>query len=72
MILKEKQTKFGLVTLQLADCVEDGGKYGLLCNTHGYLIQDDSKNRLWKWADWSFDWCGACHDENDKAGGFHG
>ena len=72
MILKEKNTKFGLVTLSTAECVEDGGKYQLLCDTHGYLIQDNDKNRLWKWANWPFDWCGACHDENEAAGGFHG
>lgn len=71
MILKSKITRYTTVILAPAECVEDGGKYELVCVNHGFLIQDDNKKRLWKWADWSFDWCATCHDEHEAVGGFH-
>ena len=38
--------------------VEDGGKWVLICEEHGGLIQDSNKTRLWQNADEVADWCG--------------
>lgn len=38
-------------------CVEDGGKWVLICEEHGSLIQDTNKTRLWQHADEVADWC---------------
>jgi hypothetical protein len=48
------------VSLDFADCPEDGGKYQLFCDAHGYILQGNNKNDLWKWAVTPADWCGAC------------
>jgi hypothetical protein len=38
----------------------DGGKWLLMCETHGGIIQDTNKNRLWGWATQPQSWCGTC------------
>lgn len=46
--------------------VADGGQWLLICETHGGLIQDTNKNRLWGWASQPDVFCAGCQDE--KAG----
>ena len=59
-MLKVKNVSNTTVSLDYADCVTDGGKYVLICNNHGFLIQDDNKTRLWKFATEVSDWCEGC------------
>ena len=59
-MLKVKNVSNTTVSLDYADCVTDGGKYALICNNHGFLIQDDNKTRLWKFATEVIDWCEGC------------
>jgi hypothetical protein len=59
-MLKVKNLSNTTVSLDYADCVTDGGKYALICNNHGFLIQDDNKKRLWKFATEVIDWCEGC------------
>lgn len=46
--------------LTYADNANDGGKYALVCDMHGSLLQDNNKQRLWGWADKSAEWCLGC------------
>lgn len=52
------------VTLCLTEAegldVECGGKWLLLCDDHGFLLQDTNKRRLWRHADDVSDWCEEC------------
>ena len=59
-MLKVKNVKDTVVSLEFADCADDGGKYALICNLHSYLIQDNNKARLWTQADCVADWCEGC------------
>ena len=61
-MIKQRKTTNGTITLELADCPEDGGKYALSCDTHGTLIQDTNKQRLWEWATVPHHWCDDCRD----------
>ena len=62
--MKTKQVGDVKVTLCLTEeeglCVEDGGKWLLMCETHGQIVQDTNKSRLWGWASTPDQWCGAC------------
>ena len=40
--------------------IEDGGKWLLLCETHGYILQGKNKSRLWGWADQPEMFCAGC------------
>jgi hypothetical protein len=71
---ESKMTKTKLVgdvkvTLCLTEdeglCVEDGGKWLLMCEDHGFILQDTNKSRLWSNADEVTDWCEVC---KEKAG----
>jgi hypothetical protein len=52
------------VTLCLTEdqglCIEDGGKWLLMCETHGGIVQDTNKNRLWGWSNDPATWCYGC------------
>lgn len=52
------------VTLCLTEdeglCVEDGGKWLLICESHSSIVQDTNKRRLWASADEVSDWCEEC------------
>jgi hypothetical protein len=61
-----KQVGNTWVELTLADCPDDGGKYQLLCRNHGYLIQDNNKSRLWKFASEVTEWCAACQGTDPR------
>jgi hypothetical protein len=63
---KTKQVGNVTVELDWAECPQDGGKYQLVCNTHGYLIQDDNKRRLWAFASEVAEWCGACQGNDPR------
>lgn len=61
---KSKKVKDVIVTLCLTEDegldINDGGKWLLMCETHGGIVQDTNKTRLWKAADEVTDWCGEC------------
>jgi hypothetical protein len=63
MAWTEKSKKIGdfTITICLTEaeglCVEDGGKWVLMCEEHGSIIQDTNKARLWSHADEVADWC---------------
>lgn len=63
---KSKKVKDVIVTLCLTEdeglCVEDGGKWLLMCETHGGILQDTNKSRLWESADEVADWCAECRE----------
>ena len=42
--------------------VQDGGKWLLMCETHGCILQDTNKSRLWGWADQPEIFCGGCKE----------
>jgi hypothetical protein len=65
-MLKVKKVSNTTVSMDFADCESDGGKYALTCNTHGYIIQDSNKNRLWKNALDVSDWCEACAGNDER------
>lgn len=65
-MLKVKNVGNTKVSLEYADCVTDGGKYALMCNNHGYLIQDNNKTRLWKLATEVVEWCAACQGDDTR------
>lgn len=67
MIYKEKEIPYsGLFYLADADCVEDGGKYMLVHDMHGYLIQGNNKNMLWRWIESPEAWCAGCRGEDPR------
>ena len=39
---------------------EGGGKYVLICDEHGSIIQDTSKARLKGWKNYPEEWCEDC------------
>ena len=55
-----------IVTLCLTEdeglCVADGGKWLLICETHGGIIQDTNKTRLWENRFEVTDWCSECKE----------
>lgn len=52
------------VTLCLTEAegldVNDGGKWLLMCEDHGFIVQDTNKRRLWGAADEVEEWCEEC------------
>jgi hypothetical protein len=54
------------VTLCLTEdeglCVTDGGKWLLMCENHGGIIQDTNKSRLWGWASTPERFCDGCRN----------
>jgi hypothetical protein len=67
---KSKKVGNVTVTICLTEdeglCVQDGGKWLLMCEDHGFILQDSNKARLWGSADEVTDWCERCKDA--KAG----
>jgi hypothetical protein len=61
---KSKKVGDVIVTLCLTEdeglCIEDGGKWLLMCETHGGIVQDTNKTRLWANANEVSDWCEEC------------
>jgi len=59
-----------IVTLCLTEdeglSITDGGKWLLMCETHGGIIQDSNKSRLWGWSKNPEQFCDGC--KNAKAG----
>jgi hypothetical protein len=64
---KSKKVGDVIVTLCLTEdeglCVEDGGKWLLMCETHGGILQDTNKSRLWSDANEVADWCDGCKEK---------
>ena len=42
--------------------VEDGGKWALICDDHGSLLQDDKQSNLRGWLAHPEDWCEECRE----------
>lgn len=67
--MKSKKVKGFTVTICSIEseglCVDDGGKWVLMCEEHGFIIQDNDKNRLWAHANEVADWCGV-HEKGDS------
>lgn len=59
------------VTLCLTEeeglCIEDGGKWLLMCEAHGQFIQGTNKSRLWGWASTPEQFCHGCRNEEAGA-----
>ena len=59
--MKSKNVKGFQVELDLSESFglsdKDGGKWTMVCISHGYLIQDNNKARLWGHADSVAEWC---------------
>jgi len=66
MALKAQSKKIDgiTVTICLTEdeglCIEDGGKWLLMCEEHGSIVQDSNYRRLWANADEVSDWCEEC------------
>ena len=66
MTLKAQSKKIDGVTVTICLtedeglCIEDGGKWLLMCEDHGSIIQDSNYRRLWANADEVSDWCEEC------------
>jgi hypothetical protein len=58
---KSKKVGNATVTICLTEdeglCVADGGKWLLMCEDHGSILQDTNKTRLWAHADEVAEWC---------------
>ena len=67
--MKSKKVKGFTVTICSTEseglCVEDGGKWVLMCEEHGSIVQDTNKNRLWSHASEVSDWC-EVHEQGGK------
>ena len=62
--------------VELADCLEDGGKWVIYCthftsdgNAASSLLQDSNKRRLAEWKKHTIDWCCYCQAERDMKEG---
>ncbi len=68
-VAKSKKVKDVEVSICLTEeeglCVEDGGKWLLTCEAHGFILQGTNYRRLWGAADEVADWCEVCK-ENGK------
>ena len=57
-------TELVTVTMCLAEdeglSIDDGGKWVLMCESHGGIAQDTNKRRLWSNADEVSEWCEEC------------
>lgn len=64
---KSKKVGNVIVTICLTEdeglCIADGGKWLLMCETHGFIVQDTNKARLWSNANEVIDWCDGCKNE---------
>lgn len=64
MTTKSKQVSGVTVTLCSTEseglCIADGGKWLLMCETHGGIVQDTNKKRLWSLANEVTSWCSEC------------
>lgn len=66
MALKAQSKKIDGVTVTICLtedeglCIEDGGKWLLMCEDHGSIVQDSNYRRLWANADEVSDWCEEC------------
>ena len=64
-----KSIKVNNVTVTLCLAAEegldpiDGGKWLLMCEDHGSIVQDTNKARLWANALEVKSWCGSCQKE---------
>lgn len=61
---KSKKVGSVVVTLCLTEDegldILDGGKWLLMCETHGGITQDTNKNRLWGWSSTPSGFCDGC------------
>lgn len=63
-VVEFKGTFGSQVTLELATCPEDGGKWALYCeHENGVgILQDTNRKRISAWGSHSVDWCPLCQD----------
>ncbi len=43
---------------------ECGGKWLLMCESHGFILQDTNRRRLWAWSNSPEDWCEECRTDD--------
>ena len=66
MTLQNKSKKVGDVIVSIWSTeeqglsVEEGGKWVIICETHGGIIQGTNFARLWSHANQVGEWCEAC------------
>ena len=69
-MIKTKKVGNVKVTLCLTEeeglCVADGGKWLLMCEDHGFILQDTNKSRLWSNANEVSNWCTVCKTKEAK------
>lgn len=66
--MKSKKVQVGSETVTVTIClteeegldIKDGGKWLLMCEDHGFIVQDTNMRRLWGAADEVSDWCEMC------------
>ena len=51
------------LTEELGLSITDGGRWVLICEAHGGLIQDSNKSRLWGWASQPDTFCEGCQNQ---------
>jgi hypothetical protein len=68
--VKSKKVQGSTVTICSTESeglsVEDGGKWVLICEEHGSIIQDNNKYELWKHANEVAEWCEIHNQEGAK------
>lgn len=72
MTSKSKKVLVGSETVTVTICltedegldINEGGKWLLICDNHGFILQDTNKSRLWGNADAVTEWCSKCQDNN--------
>ena len=60
MLTNNKATIYSAEELGVS--AEDGGKWVLVCEPHGQIVQDTNKKRLAQWKNHSAQWCSDCQE----------
>jgi hypothetical protein len=65
-VAKSKKVKEVTVSICLTEeeglDINDGGKWLLTCEAHGFILQDTNYRRLWAWASQPEQFCEGCRN----------